>query len=114
MAAFPGPGDEEYRRSLRAWALALVRARMPGGGDMPLPEIDDEQGESEMTSLLEANFEKWEARVMERGVAQGRTEGIAQGMEQGRSQERERLRRLAQALDPETAAQVSKLLDQAD
>ena len=122
MEAFPGAGDAEFRNSLRAWALALVRARMPGSGDVPLPKIDDEQGESEMTTLLEANFEKWEARVMERGVAQGRTEGIAQGMErgvaqgmeQGRSQERERLRRLVQALDPETAAKVSRLLDQAD
>ena len=114
LEAFSGRGDAEYRNSLRAWALALVRARMPGGGDVPLPEIDDEQGESEMTTLLEANFEKWEARVMERGVAQGMERGIAQGVEQGRSEERERLRELARQLDPETAAKVSELLDQGE
>ena len=114
LEAFPGPGDAEYRNSLRAWALALLRARMPDGGDVPLPEIDDEQGESEMTTLLEANFERWEASVMERGIVQGRTEGIAQGVEQGRSEERERLRRLARELDPETAAKVAGLLDQGD
>lgn len=108
MEAFPGSGDAEFRNSLRAWALALVRARMPGGGDMPLSEIDEEQGESEMTTLLEANFERWEASVMERGIAQGRTKGL----EQGRSQERERLRELARQLDPETAAKVAELLDQ--
>ncbi|MCZ0945487.1 MAG: hypothetical protein OXJ53_20725, partial [Gammaproteobacteria bacterium] len=76
--------------------------------------IDDGQGESEMTTLLEANFEKWEARVMERGVAQGMERGIAQGVEQGRSEERERLRELARQLDPETAAKVSELLDQGE
>ncbi|MDE0269987.1 MAG: Rpn family recombination-promoting nuclease/putative transposase [Gammaproteobacteria bacterium] len=114
LEAFSGRGDAAYRNSLRAWALALVRARMPGGGDVPLPEIDDGQGESEMTTLLEANFEKWEARVMERGVAQGMERGIAQGVEQGRSEERERLRELARQLDPETAAKVSELLDQGE
>ena len=106
LEAFSGRGDAAYRNSLRAWALALVRARMPGGGDVPLPEIDDGQGESEMTTLLEANFEKWEARVMERG----RSEGIAQGVER----ERERLRGLARRLDPETAAKVAELLDRGD
>ena len=110
LEAFPGPDDAEYRNSLRAWALALVRARTPDGGDVPLPDVDDEQGELEMTTLLEANFEKWEARVMERGIAQGVERGIAQGMEQ----ERERLRRLARELDPETASKVSRLLDQGD
>ena len=118
LEAFPGRGDAEFRHSLRAWALALVRARMPGGGDMPLPEIDDEQGESEMTTLLEANFEKWEARVMERGIAQGVERGIAQGVErgivQGAERERERLRELARQLDPETAAKVAELLDQGE
>jgi len=75
---------------------------MPGGGDVPLLETDEEQGELEMTRLLEANLDKWEASVMERG--------IAQGMER----ERERLRELARQLDPETAAKVSELLDQGD
>ena len=116
LAAFPGADDAAFRKALRQWALALLRARVPGGGDVPLPEIDDEQGESEMTTLLEANLDKWEASVMERGVAQGRTEGIAQGrtegVEQGRSEERERLRELARQLDPETAAKVAELLDQ--
>ena len=118
LAAFPGADDAAFRKALRQWALALLRARVPGGGDVPLPDTDDEQGESEMTTLLEANLDKWEASVMERGVAQGRTEGIAQGrtegVEQGRSQERERLRELARQLDPETAAKVSELLDQGE
>ena len=59
-----------------------------------------------MTTLLEANLGKRKARLVR--------QGISQGMERGRSQERERLRELARQLDPETAAKVSRLLDQAD
>ena len=84
------------------------------GGDVPLPEIDDEQGESEMTTLLEANGRKIRADIFGQGVAQGMERGVAQGIAQGRSQERERLRELARQLDPETAAKVAELLDQGE
>ena len=45
-----------------------------------------------MTSLIEANFDKWEAGLiqqgMERGIAQGRTEGMEMGVAQGRTEAR--------------------------
>ena len=102
LAAFPGAGDAAFRKALRQWALALLKARVPGGGDVSLLETDEEQGELEMTTLLEANLDKWEASVIE--------QDIAQGVER----ERERLRELAQQLDPETAAKVAELLDQGE
>jgi len=65
-----------------------------------------------MTTLIEANFSKWKTGLVQQGIVQGRTEGITEGIARGRSEERERLRELARQLDPETAAKVSKLLDQ--
>ncbi|MCZ0942844.1 MAG: Rpn family recombination-promoting nuclease/putative transposase [Gammaproteobacteria bacterium] len=115
LADFPSPEDVEFRKALRLWALALLRAKAWDRDG--LAAIEDDQGESEMTTLLEANGRKIRADIFE----QGRTEGVAQGMErgrtegveQGRSEERERLRQelAALRLDPETAARVSKLLD---
>ncbi|MCY3641624.1 MAG: hypothetical protein OXH37_11480 [Gammaproteobacteria bacterium] len=132
LAEFPDPGDAEVRKALRLWALALLRARAWDGDG--LAAFEDQQGESEMTTLLEANGRKIRADIFEQGrtegraegvaqgrtegVAQGRTEGVAQGrtegVAQGRSQERERLRELARQLDPETAAKVAELLDQGE
>ena len=99
LADFPGPGDVEFRRALRLWARALLVAIAEPGED--IPAIDDEQGENEMTTLLEASAKRM------------RTDLIEQGIERGRSEERERLRRELSALklDPKTAARVSKLLD---
>ncbi len=86
---------------LRLWGLALLRARAWDGEG--LAAFEDEQGDGDMTTLLEANGRKIRADIFE----QGRTEGRAEGVAQGRSQERERLRELALQLDPETAAKVS-------
>ena len=124
LAEFPDPGDAEVRKALRLWALALLRARAWDGDG--LAAFEDQQGESEMTTLLEANGRKIRADIFEQGrtegraegVAQGRTEGVAQGRTEGVAQgverERERLRELARQLDPETAAKVAELLDQGE
>ncbi|MYH16819.1 MAG: hypothetical protein F4149_16780 [Gammaproteobacteria bacterium] len=67
-----------------------------------------------MASLVEVNGRKIQKEWFEEGRAEGRTEGIAQGIRRGRSEERERLRRELSVLklDPDTAAKVSKLLEQ--
>ncbi|MYK37196.1 MAG: hypothetical protein F4036_05505 [Gammaproteobacteria bacterium] len=104
LAEFPDPGDAEVRKALRLWALALLRARAWDGDG--LAAFEDEQGEIEMTTLLEANGRKIRADIFEQGVAQG--------MERGMERERERLRELARQLDPETAAKVAELLDQGE
>ena len=117
--AFPKAADESFRDALHAWAQALWRRMMPGAGGLPpRRELEKRQEALAMTTLIEANFNKWKAGLVqegiaqgvERGIAQGRTEGIAQGVER----ERERLRRLARELDPETAAKVARLLDRGD
>ena len=108
LADFPDPGDVEVRKALRLWALALLRARAWDSDG--LAAFEDEQGDGDMTTLLEANGRKIRADIFE----QGRTEGRTEGVEQGRSEERERLRELARQLDPETAAKVAELLDQGE
>ena len=109
--AFPEAADDGFREALHAWAQALCERMMPGAGRLPpRSELEKWQGESEMTTLLEANLESWIAGL----ITQGRTEGRSEGVAQGRAEERERLRKLAQQLDPKTAAQVSKLLDKGD
>ena len=109
--AFPEAADESFREALHAWAQALWRRMVPDAGELPpRPELEIRRGESEMTTLLEANLSKWRAGLVQEGIAQGRTEGVAQG----RSEERERLRELARQLDPETAAKVAELLDQGE
>ena len=125
--AFPEAADVEYRDALYAWAKALCGRMVPGGGGLPpRSELEKRQEAQAMTTLIEANLNKWRAGLVQEGIAQGRTEGrtegIAQGMErgiaqgrtEGRSEERERLRRLARELDPETAAKVSRLIDGGD
>ena len=132
LAEFPDPGDAEVRKALRLWALALLRAKAWDSDG--LAAFEDEQGEIEMTTLLEANGRKIRADIFEQGVAQGMERGMERGMQrgiqrgmaegvaqgrtegvaQGRSEERERLRELARQLDPETAAKVAELLDQGE
>ena len=118
VLAFHDPGDAVYREALGQWAIALLEAMAPDGGVPALPEFEDEHGELMMTTLLEANFAKWEAGVMERGrakgLSEGRSEGLSEGRAEGRAEERERLRGLVGELGPETAAQVAKLLDRED
>ena len=150
LSEFPGPGDAEFRRALRLWALALLKAGAWSSDD--LAEFEDDQGDSKMTTLIEANGEKIRAGLIEegraegieqgiqrgiergmqqgiqrgieqglqrgmqqglqRGMQQGLQRGMQQGLQRGRSEERERLRReLSRALDPETAARVSQLLE---
>ncbi|MCY4214422.1 MAG: Rpn family recombination-promoting nuclease/putative transposase [Gammaproteobacteria bacterium] len=109
LSEFPGPGDAGFREVLRLWSLALRRANKAWSGE-ELAEFEDSQGENEMASLVEVNGRK----IQKEWFEEGRTEGIAQGIQRGRSEERERLRREFSALklDSETAARVSKLLEQ--
>ena len=70
-----------------------------------------DEGRREMETLMEARTREFEERAIARGIAQGREQGIARG----RDEERARLLRLAERrLDPETAAQLSELLADAD
>ena len=105
-------GEEE--RGLREGYHA--RARHPGGryGNDDLPPFEELerrlkewQGGTEMATLMEARTREWEERAIARG--------IAQGIARGRAEERVRLLHLAERrFGPETAAQLSELLADAD
>ena len=109
-------GEEE--RGLREGYHA--RARHSGGryGNDDLPPFEElerrlkeRQGGTEMATLMEARTREWEERAIARGIAQGREQGIARG----RAEERARLLHLAERrFGPETAAQLSELLADAD
>ena len=89
---FPGPLDEGFREALYAWAPALWERSMPGAVELPpRSELENRQGAEVMTSLIEANFDKWEAGL----VQQGMKRGIAQGKTEARAQHRAQLGRLA-------------------
>ena len=109
--AFPEAPDGDFRDALYAWAQALCERMVPGAGGLPpRSELEKRQEALAMTTLIEANLNKWRAGLVQEGIAQGVERGIVQGAEQ----ERERLRELARQLDPETAAKVAELLDQGE
>ena len=93
---FPEPSDEGFREALHAWAQALWKPMVPGSGGLPpRAELERNQGAQEMTTLLEANLNKWKAGVLQQGIAQGRTEGMERGVARARADERARLCRQA-------------------
>ena len=128
-------GEEE--KGLREGYHARVKSAGGRYGNEALPRFEElerrlkeKQGGREMATLMEARTREFE----ERAIAQGRDEGrrematlmeartrefeeraVAQGIARGRAEERARLLRLAERrLGPETAAQLSELLADAD
>lgn len=105
MERFPGAENEAFRRALYAWAKALAADRTDDGLELPsFGEMERAEG-VEMTTLLEANLNRWDAKV--------RAEYVAQGVERGRAEEGVRLLgRLATAkFDTFTAERLSNLLE---
>ena len=93
---FPEASDEGFREALHAWAQALWEPMVPGSGGLPpRAELEKNKGAEEMTTLLEANLNKWKAGVLQQGVAQGMEQGIAQGRTEARADQRAQLGRLA-------------------
>ena len=109
LREFPGPLDEGFREALYAWALALWERRLPGAAELPPRSgLESSQGEKEMTSLIEANFDKWEAGLVQRGVERG----IAQGRTEARAEHRAQLGRLAgRKFGVGAAARLSALIE---
>ena len=108
MERFPGAGNEAFRRALYAWAKALEADRT--GGGLELPSFDEmERAEGvEMATLLEANLNRWDARVR----AEIRAEIQAETTERERVEEGRRLgRQAALKFDAQTAERLSVLLE---
>ena len=109
-----GPEHRALRSAFIQWVWHSVVPDLGADAALLEPELlrIAELGEvREMkTLMMKSMVNHWLAE----GRMEGRTEGLAEGEARGRSEERERLRRELSALklDPETAARVSKLLDQ--
>ena len=101
---FPGPPNESFRQALHAWARALWADRM--GGAISFPSFDELEGTggTEMTTVLEASWDRWEAGV--------RKEGLEQGIERGRAEQGTRLlaRQAALKFGAGTAKRLEALL----
>ena len=82
FARFPGPDNEAFRRALHSWARALWVDKT-GGADFPaFHELERTKG-AIMTTVAEAAWDRWEAKVMAKGIEQGVERGIEQGVERG-------------------------------
>ena len=89
---FPQALDEGFRETLHAWAQELWGPMVPGSGGLPpRAELEKDQGAEEMTTLLEANLNKWKAGVLQEGMAQG----LERGRTEARADQRAQLRRQA-------------------
>ena len=89
---FPEAPDQAFREALHTWAQALLTRMAPDAHALPpLLELENGQGERDMTTLLEANLSKWRAGVVQEGIAQG----IERGEARVRADQRAQLRRQA-------------------
>ena len=116
MERFPGEENRAFRQALHAWARALEVDRTGGGLKLPSFEEMERAEGVEMTTLLEANLNRWDAGVRAEYVARGRLQGIeqgvAQGIERGRAEEGMRLgRQVMLKFDAQTAERLSVLLE---
>ena len=83
FARFPGPDNEAFRRALHSWARALWVDKTGGAADFPaFDELERTKG-AIMTTVAEAAWDRWEAKVMAKGIEQGVERGIKQGVERG-------------------------------
>ena len=85
FARFPGPDNEAFRRALHSWARALWVDKT-GGADFPaFHELERTKG-AIMTTVAEAAWDRWEAKVMAKGIKQGIERGVRRGIAQGRAE----------------------------
>ena len=80
---FPDPANTSFRQALHAWARAIWVDRTGSPAGFPSFEELEGTGGTEMTTVLEARWDQWEAGV--------RQEGLEQGIEQGRTEQGARL-----------------------
>ena len=83
FARFPGAGHEAFRQALHAWARALWVDKTGGAAGFPTFEELERTKGAIMTTVAEAAWDRWEAKVMAKGIEQGIEQGVRQGIEQG-------------------------------
>ena len=83
FARFPGQGNEAFRRALHAWARALWEHKTGGAAGFPAFEELERTKGAIMTTVAEAVWDRWEAKVLAKGIEQGIEQGMEQGVERG-------------------------------
>ena len=86
FAHFPSPGNEAFRQALHAWARALWKDKTGGAVGFPAFEELERTKGAIMTTVAEAAWDRWEAKVLAKGVERGVRRGIAQGRAEGGAQ----------------------------
>ena len=86
FARFPGAENEAFRRALHAWARALWSDKTGGAADFPAFEELERTKGAIMTTVAEAAWDRWEAKVMAKGFEQGVERGVRRGIAQGRAE----------------------------
>ena len=108
-ARFPGAANEAFRQALHAWARALWEDRTGDGSGFPTFDELERKEQAVMTTVAEAAWDRWEAKVRAEGVERGIVQGVERGVRQGRA---ELLRRQAALkFGDGTAQRLAGLLD---
>ena len=107
-ARFPGLGNEAFRRALHAWARALWEDKT-GGADFPAFEELERTKGAIMTTVAEAAWDRWEAKVLAKGIEQGIEQGVERGVRRGGSRLVRRLAALK--FGASTAERLAGLLE---
>ena len=79
FARFPGADNEAFRRGLHAWARALWKHKTGGAAGFPAFEALDRTKGAIMTTVAEAAWDRWEAKVLAKGIEQGLERGVRRG-----------------------------------
>ena len=85
----PGAESAALRRGLHLRVAAMLLRQGLDGELPPLEECERllaEGGGEKMTTMMDAQFERWRDENVARGMARGRTQGKEQGLAQGRAQ----------------------------
>ena len=83
FARFPGAENEAFRRALHSWARALWEDKTVRASGFPAFEELERTKGAIMTTVAEAAWDRWEAKVLAKGIEQGIEQGVRQGIEQG-------------------------------
>ena len=85
----PGAESAALRRGLHLRVAAMLLRQGMDGELPPLEECERllaEGGGEKMTTMMDAQFERWRDENVARGMARGRTQGKEQGLAQGKEQ----------------------------
>ena len=86
FTCFPGAGNEAFRRGLHAWARVLWKHKTSGAAGFPAFEALERTKGAIMTTVAEAAWDRWEAKVRAEGIEQGVERGVRRGIAQGRAE----------------------------